>query len=77
MKATLEFNLPEDREEHQVAVHSVDLYLSLWDIDQWLRGKVKYSEGKEWNNYEDALDATRTQLREIMASRNINLEMMS
>lgn len=77
MKAILEFNLPEEDQEHAVAVHGKDLYLSLWDLDQWLRGKVKYSEGKEWENYEDALDDTRKQLREIMTGYGVSLEMMS
>jgi hypothetical protein len=77
MKAILEFNLPEDSEEHQVAVKARDLYLALWDIDQWLRGKVKYSEGKEFEDPEDALDKTREQLREIMSGYGLNFEMMS
>jgi hypothetical protein len=77
MKATLEFNLPDDQEEHTVAVHAKDLYLSLWDLDQWLRGRIKYPEQNTFESPEDALEKTREQLREIMTDHGVNLEMMS
>jgi hypothetical protein len=36
MKATLEFNLPEESEEHLRAVHATDWYLVAWNMHQYL-----------------------------------------
>ena len=77
MKATLEFNLPDDSEEHQVAVKAKELYLSLWDIDQWLRSKIKYSEDGAFESPIDALEKAREELREIMVKYNVSFDMMS
>ena len=71
MKATLEFNLPEDREEHLRAVNSLELYLSLWDIDQYVREKMKYGNLEE-DKYE-IYEEIRNQLYEIMDQYNVKL----
>jgi hypothetical protein len=73
--AVLRFKLPEDKEEFEVAAKSVDLYLALWDLDQWLRGKLKWD--CEYKDAEEALDATRKHLNEIMDERGLHFEMMS
>ena len=69
MKATLEFNLPEDREEHLMAVKSLELHLSLWDIDQYLRERMKYGNLKQ-DKYE-VYEEVRNQLYEIMDHYNV------
>ena len=43
MKAILEFNLPEDQEEYDMINNASKMYLSLWDIKQMLRSKLKYN----------------------------------
>ena len=42
MKAILEFNLPEEEEQFNVASKGMDWALVVWDIDQLLRNKLKY-----------------------------------
>lgn len=42
MKATLEFNLPEERVEHRHAVNAADMAACLWDVDQELRTFIKH-----------------------------------
>lgn len=42
MKATLEFNLPEE-EQHQDAIHGSDYKFVIQDLDSYLRAKVKYA----------------------------------
>ena len=42
MKATLEFNLPADEEQFNVAVKSMDWALLAWDLDQSIRSLLKY-----------------------------------
>lgn len=43
-KATLEFNLPEENQEFDTARQGVDFKIALQDLDNWLRGKLKYEE---------------------------------
>jgi hypothetical protein len=47
MKAILEFNLPEDKEEFDVASRGMDWALLAWDIDQFIRNKIKYEQDRD------------------------------
>ena len=58
MKATLQFNLPEDRIEYQIANASNDLYCVLWDTRESL---IKLRNGH------DSLDDALTPLIENMS----------
>ena len=42
-KAILEFNLPEDNDEFQDAINAGKMSSVIWDMDQWLRGNIKYN----------------------------------
>ena len=44
MKAILEFNLPEDEEQFNAANRGLDWALTLWNIDQFIRNKIKYEQ---------------------------------
>jgi len=55
MKAILEFNLPEDAEEFNVASKSMDWALLAWDIDQMIRSLLKYHPD-EYKTGEQALE---------------------
>ena len=44
MKATLEFNLPEDQAEHYCAIKGADMLNVLWEIKAELRSMLKYGE---------------------------------
>ena len=61
MKATIEFNLPEEEEQFNAANKGMDWALLTWDIDQLLRNKLKYS---------DLLPNTRAELEEIRDTLN-------
>jgi len=47
MKAILEFNLPEDKEEFDVTSRGMDWALLAWDIDQFIRNKIKYEQDRD------------------------------
>ena len=47
MKAILEFNLPEDKEEFDAASKGMDWALLVWDIDQFIRNKIKYEQDRD------------------------------
>ena len=45
----------------------------MWDLDQHLRSEVKYNENISGET-DDAYEAVREKIREILGSYNINLE---
>lgn len=69
---TFDLNDPQDEIAHLRALKSLDMALTLWDIDQYLRGQVKY--GQLDDNVRKALDTTRDTLRQLMNNRNIDLD---
>jgi hypothetical protein len=71
-KAILEFNLPEETVEHRMAVHADNYHSVLWDIDQYLRSKLKYG-GLTSEQY-DVLDKTREELHDLMRTHNVTFE---
>jgi hypothetical protein len=42
MKAILEFNLPEEKQEHSYAVNATEAFVALSDIQQKIRNVRKY-----------------------------------
>lgn len=75
MKAILEFNLPEDAREHNLAARAGNMYSSLWELDQWLRGKIKY--GHDFKSADEALEASRKELHDILDSNSVVLDDLS
>ncbi len=73
-KLKLEFNLPEEKEDADVATHAVDLYFSLYDIDNFLRECIKYN--KVGFDVETA-DKIRDKLYEILEEHSVSLDLMS
>jgi hypothetical protein len=57
MIAKLEFNLPEEEEQHRVAVNGHKWRRVAEKMDEWLRGKVKY--GHEFKDADAALYGAR------------------
>ena len=74
MKATLDFNLDDsdDARAHLRAVKALDMALALWDMDGYLRAKIKYGEldGKVYDAFQEARD----ELREIMQRHHVDLD---
>lgn len=62
MKATIEFQLPEERDEHIRAVHAAEAWALLDDIDQELRRILKY--GSEITRDQMA-ESIRLQINEL------------
>jgi hypothetical protein len=71
-KATLEFNLPEETVEHRLAVNANNYYAVLWDIDQYLRSKLKHGDLTE-SEYV-VLEKTREELHNLMNTYNVTFE---
>lgn len=58
MKATIEFELPEDQDQYEIANNASKMYLALWDIKQLFRSKLKYNS--------DGLNSEQLEQWEIM-----------
>ena len=60
MKAILEFKLPDDQQEYELAVNAEKMHSALFDIKQLIRAKLKYNpdglpdaELKQWEIMQD------------------------
>ena len=72
MKAILEFNLPEDQPEFNNAIKGGDWKHVCWQMDQYLRKRVKYDEGlteEQLEVYEDM----RGEFWRMMKESNLDL----
>jgi len=74
MKAILEFNLPEDQSDFDLAVNGAKAKVALWDMDQWLRSQTKYAPDDMSEDTYKAFELCREQLHEFVHDNNINLE---
>lgn len=78
MKATLEFNLPEDHDDFELATKGGKWYSVVWDMDQWLRSQYKYMPDGEYS--EDKYNAyyeARQKLNEIINENGVSLDDVS
>jgi hypothetical protein len=75
MKATLEFNLPEEAVDHIDAVNGTDWKLVAWDLDQLLRNYIKYGscDQCEDNRY-SAFEHIRNELHSIIETKGLVLD---
>jgi hypothetical protein len=72
MKAILEFSLPEDQPEFNNAIKGGDWKHVCWQMDQYLRKRVKYDEGlteEQLEVYEDM----RGEFWRMMKESNLDL----
>ena len=62
MKATLEFTLPEDRDEYRTANQAGAMRSALDAFAEYLRGQVKYVEPHERDSMETVRERFYTEL---------------
>ena len=67
MKAILEFELPDDKVEFDAASKAMDWALLVWDIDQFIRNKIKYEQDRD-----GALQLVRNELTFQMKEKGLN-----
>ena len=66
MKAILEFNLPEDKEDFDFATNGINYYSALCEFDQWLRSEYKY-------NGNEAMYSVREKLNYFISENNVTI----
>jgi len=75
MKATLEFNLPEDNDDFKLATKGKDWWYVCWEMDKWLRAQYKYMSDEEFTQDRyDAYVEAREKLLELMNQNGVSLD---
>ena len=74
MKATLEFNLPEDQSDFDLSVNGAKAQSALCDMDQWLRSQTKYAPDDFSEDTFKAFELCREKLREIVYDNGLIFE---
>ena len=69
MKATLEYNLPEEQYDLDCALKGHDWQMIVWDLDQKLRSKQKYED-----IHTLTVDEVRDMIRQLMEDRNVSFD---
>lgn len=71
-KVTLTFDLPEELDDFKAALQGRDLQFALWDIDQYLRAKIKHGTHSEEAHkvYAEIRELIHTELQD----RDVTLE---
>ena len=71
MKAILEYNLPDDQHEYDLANSSGAMYNALYEIRDELRRMHKYGDldGEQW----EIVDKIYQQFHDILTENNIKL----
>ena len=67
MKAILEFNLPDDKTEFDTASKAMDWAILAWDIEQYIRNRLKYQTEKlDVSSAHEELEILRKELHDLM-----------
>ena len=72
MRAVLEFDLPDDRENFELASHAVDWFSVVHEMDEMLRSWIKY--GHEFQSADEALEEMRQRLWDGLENRGLTLD---
>jgi len=65
-----------DSEESKALPKWKDFFFVIWDMDQYLRGQLKYNDELS-KEADEALDKAREELWNIMSNHNVSLEDLS
>jgi hypothetical protein len=69
----LKFDSVEESEDARTALDGYKWKLAMWDLDQYLRGELKYNE--KLPAHEDKIyEHLRDKIREILNDYNLNIE---
>lgn len=70
-KATLEFNLPEEREEYELTVKAGALCSFIFEFSQYLRSQYKYNDTLTEEQHE-LLEKIREEFYRIMSEYDVH-----
>jgi REP element-mobilizing transposase RayT len=73
MKATFEFNLPDDQNDYDIMNQSTQMLRCLWDIGEALRSWEKY--GHQFTDANDAVRKIREDFHNTINNYGINIDL--
>ena len=75
MKATLTFNLADesDAASHDMMLQAGGLHSALWELDSWLRSKIKHAPEGVPQNVLDAYQEVRDYLHNELNENDVRL----
>lgn len=76
MRVTLSFHLPQEEDSYKLAIDGQRYFSSLYDLDNWLRGLIKYDEHLS-DASRAAYECVRSELHRIMADNRVSLDDVS
>ena len=74
MKAIIEFELPEDQEEYEMANNASKMYTALWDIRQLFRSTLKYNPAGLNDEQLEQWEAMRGDFFDILDNNDLKLD---
>jgi hypothetical protein len=72
-KAVLEFNLPEEEQEHRDAIEGTSWKLTVWDLDQILHNALKHGCDQCQDNRDAAFEYIRNELHNTLDYHKLSL----
>ena len=75
MKAKLEFILPEDRQEYDMAVNGSNWHFVAWEMYQYIRAKTKYAPDDAHDEYIKAMNHCKDELFRIMEDNGVDFDL--
>ena len=73
MEAILKFNLPDEKQEFEIAVKAQALHSALWEFNQFLHGELKHNYKLTPKEYKLA-ESYQSKLIEILNNNDISLD---
>lgn len=74
MKATLEFKLPEEKEQFDYATNGKNLWYTCFELNMWLKMKIKNASDDTSKETIEAYEECKEMLISILLDKNIDLE---
>jgi hypothetical protein len=74
MKAILEFDLPEEKQDFDFATQGGDWWNVCWQMDQWLRGQTKHAPDNMSDDTYKTLEECRDKLRELITNNGLDID---
>ena len=73
MKATLEFNLPEDQNEFEIVNNAFKAYNIIWELQQWFRSQTKHAPDTMSDDTYDTFEKCREKLNDLLIDNYLDL----
>lgn len=68
MRASFEFDLPDENEEYKMHVKASDVHCAVWSFAEWIRGVCKHGNPNDFN-----ADKCREKFYECLREYDVDL----